>query len=373
MSYIFRDRTKDGTIRWWTSVLAISSKKATLLSFITFTLLAFYVNEAYERYAKAAKVWNGELQVLLHGIAAQFTIFWEEGTVHQGDKKRLIGHLAALPYALRSDLRQSKHIPEVKGLLSPADFVSMTFGKSMSLRAWSVTRAYYTKVAFRTDTLRPGSVQQGRMNLMIRQNMPAIESVIQTALHYRDRDMARQFTVLLNVWLFIWFVFLPFILVDFSGWLTIFWVPCIAISTLGMRDLAHDITYPYGNSINDLDLDTLAHDHAADVTSTYRTARLPSDTPHMPINSKSKSNDNLISSSSTEGSTSTETKDPNGHKPAMSIDNTVVMKSLVTPATKRVSPSVARRRLGRKQLRVALYAISKYQLLAIIVWNLIVM
>lgn len=373
LSYIFRDQSKDGTVRWWASVHMISSKQAALLSFITFTLLAFYVNEAYVRYAKAAKVWHGELQVLLHSITGQFKIFWENGAIHQRDKKRLIGHIAAMPYALKADLRHSKCIQEMKGLLSPEDLANMVFGKRMSLQVWSVIRSYYTKVAFRSDTLPSDSVQQGRMNLMIRQNIPEIESAIQTALHYRDSDMAPQFTVLLNVWLVLWFVFLPFMMIDFSGWLTILWVPCIAISTLGMRELAGHITHPYGNSLNDLDLDALAHDHAADVISTYRTARIPSETPYIQNSSKRTSNDSLMNSSSSEGNSSTETIDPKGQDPAMSIDGKIVMKTLVTPSTKRVSPSVARRRLGRKQLKVALYAISKYQLLGIIVWNLIVM
>lgn len=412
-SFLTRDQLKDHA-RWWISPLSLAANESAALSFITFNLLAFYVNASYNRYCNAAKIWEGELQWLLHSLMAEFRINWPSGAIHDRDQERLAGHIAALPYALRSDLRNSRDVREVLGLLSKEDYAKMVCAESMSVHVVSTIRAYYTKAAIRSETISSvNTVKQGRLNLMFRIDIPILESTIHKALHYRNIDIAPHFTVLLNVWLTIWFFFLPFILVEFAGWIAIFWVPLIAISILGLRQLAREIVQPYGNDWNDLDLDQVAHNLSADVISAYRTARIPSETPHLNLNgsypkedgnfdhsliaktsatssselSKARSTASSFSSFDSQSTSLTHSTVEGGksiystgkrnrtslHESIDPLDPTVqdeIEQKFLCSQTKRFSSATARRTIGTEQLKIAMQAMSRYDLLFVLSWSL---
>lgn len=60
---------------------------------------------------------------------------------------------------------------------------------------------------------------------------------------------------------------MPFALAEHcadTSWLTILWVSIIACSIIGLYRMVAELQHPFGNYINDLDIDALADDIVID-------------------------------------------------------------------------------------------------------------
>lgn len=270
ISYISRRRDLDDKVIWWRPFISVSPDVGIYVSLGSFTVLGFFVRAAFLRYDGAGNIWGDFLRGSCHTIASTFMSYWPANEVHVGDKKRILGHLAAIPVALKCDLRGSRDLRELRGLLSSSDVARILYARTMSTHCVTVVRSYYYKVMARRESIESSKVQGGRLNLQILAEMLLLERTVQNALFLHDVPIAPGFVNLLNALLVIFFGILPFVLAELCGWLTILWVAPIAYGLLGVYAVAREIQDPFGKDLNDLDLDTLTDEIVADVVSVYK-------------------------------------------------------------------------------------------------------
>lgn len=282
LSYVTRDKNPEEKARWWTSFISVSGNVTTHLSIAAFSLLSFYVRAAFSRYNIAGNVWFDCLRAYCHSLLSQLMSYWPKGELHKDDHRRIVGHLSAIPLVLKMELRQSRDVREIKALVSSSDLARIECADSMTVHCLDVVRAYFYKVMTRENTVgidkdnsaddssESMKMRPGRISLIMWNDLGAIESAIQDALHLNWYGIAPGFVNLLKMLLGLWFAVLPLVLAELSGWFTILWVPIISYGMLGMFSIAAELQDPFGNDLNDFDLDKEADHIASDLLDTYR-------------------------------------------------------------------------------------------------------
>lgn len=257
-------------------------------------LLGFYVKAAFSRYNRAGQVWGDDLRAACHSIGAHFSTLAPEGSWHSGDRERIFGHIAALPVALKMELRDERDILELKGLLSQQDIGRIHCADNMATHCLDVLRSYAAMAAHHQDDLAKKFKFANRMVVLFA-DIRKLEGVIRACTQLRDVRLATGFIVMLRALLAIWFVLLPFILAEHTGkfsifrmtheflsgplrkseeiltasfvtgWFSILWVTLIAYGVIGMYSVAEELQQPFGTDLNDLDLDELSNQIVEDI------------------------------------------------------------------------------------------------------------
>lgn len=282
ISYIVRNRDPREPARWWTSRISVSGHVTTHLSIAAFALLSFYVRASFVRYDIAGTVWYDYLRAYCHAILAQLVSYWSHDELHSGDHRRVVGHIAALPIVLKHELRHSRDIREIKALVSSSDLARIECAESMSAHCLDVVRAYFYKTMARVKDVgidkeqnknnkdSPRKFKPGRVTLVLWNDLIAVEKTVQDALHLNRYDIAPGFLNLLKTLLSLWFIILPFVLAEQTGWFTILWVSIIAYGLLGMFSVAAELQHPFGSDLNDFNLNKEADHIVVDILDTYR-------------------------------------------------------------------------------------------------------
>lgn len=178
-------------------------------------LLGFYVNVAFGRYHRAGDAWGDDLRAACHALAAQISTFAPAGTWHEGDVDRLLAHIAAIPVALKMELRHDRNIVELKGLLSQQDIGRMHCATNMAQHCLDVVRSYLTMGAYHDEFLVRPFLAACKLSLF--GDIMKLEDVIRTCILLRDARISQGFIVMLRSLLLIWFIILPFILAEVTG------------------------------------------------------------------------------------------------------------------------------------------------------------
>lgn len=268
ISFLSRDKTM--SVRWWVSNFSVSTDVGTYLSFLAFTLLGFYVNEAFARYNTAGNVWDYSLRKGCHIITNYFLSAVPADCVHNGDHSRLVAHIAALPLVLKAELRDSRDLREVSGLLSNADVGLIQRATSMSRHCLDVIVTYWCANLKRPVGPKCTLAHMSTRVQMLRSEIRSLELAVNKALFVKNFPIAPGFIIVLNALLGIFFLVLPFILAEVTGWLSILWVPIVAYGVFGMYKVAGELQDPFGTDLNDLDLDTMADKIAREVLFVFK-------------------------------------------------------------------------------------------------------
>ncbi|CAN8072672.1 unnamed protein product [Agarophyton chilense] len=262
LSYISRDRSEPA--KWWLSRISIDTSIATYVSFAAFLLLGFYVNAAFDRCKDAGISWADTLHSACHSLAVQFLTLFDDGAIHKGDHNRIIAFIACIPIVLKNQMRNSRDIREIKGLLSQEDLARVHCADNMSRYCVEVVKAYQLAAASRPEYAAQ-KITYGKRFIAMKREMGLLEKAAQQLIFLSAFPIAPGFVMLLNALLAIWFLILPFALAEISGWFTILWVSIIGYGVLGMYTIASEIEHPFGSDMNDLDLDSFARKIVEDV------------------------------------------------------------------------------------------------------------
>lgn len=229
-------------------------------------MLSLYVRAAYERYQDAGYVWFDRLPKVCHILASTWPSCVPSDAIHKGDHDRVLGHIAAVPIVLKHELRDSKDISELKGLLSKADIASILCAPNMSWHCLDVIRSYYMEVSCHQDRLhdRTGFFFGPRM-VRYQSQVDELEETLWKIDFLHKFSLSPAFIAMLNILIVIWVLLLPFILAESSGWFTILWVSLIGYGILGMHAIACELQQPFGTDLNDLDLDSIADGIVQDI------------------------------------------------------------------------------------------------------------
>lgn len=184
-------------------------------------LIAFYIQAAFSRYNDAGAVWGDNLRSACHSLASQFLALFPDGAIHEKDHERVIGHVAAIPIVLKNEMRDSRDLREIKGLLSNEDYCRVQQAENMTMYCVDVVRSYFFKVINYPDELKKPHIPGDRI-LLIKYEILALERIITKSSFLHGFEIAPGFVSLLNSLLAIWFILLPFALAESSGMVNAF-------------------------------------------------------------------------------------------------------------------------------------------------------
>lgn len=141
-----------------------------------------------------------------------------EGTWHKGDHDRALSHIAAVPLALKADLRESRDLREIKGLLSQRDLGRLQGAPGLAMHCIDVLRSYLIAGAARKELLwRPEGAQGGNRVAFFKNELVKLEKMVQQGTFLASFRVSSAFVALLKTMLWIWFALLPFALAETSG------------------------------------------------------------------------------------------------------------------------------------------------------------
>lgn len=166
---------------------------------------------------EAGNVWGDDLRATCHSLAAQWYLLAAPGTWHKGDHERVLSHLAAIPIALKMELRDKRDIRELKGLLSQQDLGRVLTAESMSSHCLDVIKAYYIAAQCRPEALSDPSELITDYRKSIKYELRNIEIALCRCKFLKAYPIAPSFMVLLRTILGIWFICLPFVLAETTG------------------------------------------------------------------------------------------------------------------------------------------------------------
>lgn len=204
---------------WWQNSMIITTDVLNGVSFGAFTLLGFFSAMAATRYHSGGSLWVQRIRPACHSLVSNLLRFYKDGAVHPDDIHRMVGIVAAIPLAIRAELRGSRDVRDISGLLSAEDFSAVICSENMCDHLFDVIRAYYLRIALIPDKLKVLDVSTPPRvrTAFIRLPLIDIENALGEARFLMAFDMSPAFRTLLGTLLFVWFALLPFLLFEFSG------------------------------------------------------------------------------------------------------------------------------------------------------------
>ncbi|CAN8066368.1 unnamed protein product [Agarophyton chilense] len=253
----------NGDCRWWCTPLAVDGNALSYVGFALFLLTSFRVSEAYGRYMEAVRVWTG-----IAGTVTSFTKYvvqaFPPGTFHRGDQERILGFLVAFAVALKRQLRGERDLRELKGVLIPEDLAELQNAPSMPSHCLYIISAYLLSAQRREDRL-----PQAFIVHLIRW-VADLAGAADTCMQIKTMPAPYSYISHLNTFLTLWLFFLPFALVETTGWLTIAIVAFISYGILGVVSNAAELEDPFGGDYNDLPLGKLSQSIQDEVSLIYK-------------------------------------------------------------------------------------------------------
>lgn len=229
------------------------------------------MDAAYSRYKEASEIWLSSLKITLHRISVVWSMQFTPNSHYTGDFKRVFGLLASLPIVLKHQVRDDRNLSELRGLLSKRDMGTILVADNMALRVVEMLKAHaveYTTYPARLSN--PSNVVIGCHTFSVMFSFRELESLIQRIDFLHTVPISSAFIRLSDALVFIWFLFLPFVFAEQSGWFSILWIFLIAYSILGLRHVAVELQQPFGTDLNDIDLDEAADTITRDILCVQR-------------------------------------------------------------------------------------------------------
>lgn len=206
---------------FWASQISISSSIIKAVGWAVFALLGFYVKEASSRYRQAQESWN-TMSHLLRQVARQFIQIFPKGTWHNDDRSRIIAHLVSYPIALKMYVRKERERAQLSGILTADDLEEVLAARSMPGHCLKVVRSYLTAIEsdcdttfFASVTTSPGSSFNRNF---VNRILDAIEGKTNCIVRILDFGPSCGYVNHLRTFMYLWFLFIPFSLVEESGW-----------------------------------------------------------------------------------------------------------------------------------------------------------
>lgn len=207
----------------WTSRASIPSFVSSATGWALFVLLSFFIREATKRYRAASTAFHN-VGMFLSYILRIISYNYPSGTWHPGDIDRIVRHIIAYPVALKMSLRNEREAGQLEQILHPDDVKDVIAADAMHTHCLRVVRAYSFSVvdekpthAFRfVDAKKnPGGSAATRYMIDV---LDQIDLEAQKATAIGEYRSSVAYVNHLNIFLYIWILFLPLALVKTSGW-----------------------------------------------------------------------------------------------------------------------------------------------------------
>lgn len=271
ISYVVKhavNYTRDGCV-WFCTPLALDATTHSYVGFALFLLLGFRVNESYSRYMEGMRIWTS-IAGTCTSTAKYFLQAFPPGMFHAGDRERMLGWLVAYPVALKRELRDERDLRELRNVLATEDLAELQNAPNMASHTLFVLSAYILRA--RTGERR---FPQTFLVHLIRW-IADLASAADMCIQIKRMPCAFSYVAHLRTFLALWLFFLPFTLVESTGWGTPLIVAFITYGIVGIELNAAELENPFGVDYNDLPLGRIVEEIQQGVKATYKASKVPS-------------------------------------------------------------------------------------------------
>lgn len=225
-----------------------------ILSFnvILSVLLVFRTNSAHERFWEGRKLW-GSLVNTVRNLARDIWIVIEElNPKDRADKEATLRLVVAFAFAMKLHLRRDPVNDELVPLMSTFEYLKLkdTAHPSLEIAFWIGDYLQNQYARERTNIFQLAALQKLVDDLV--DILGGCERILKTPVPVI-------YTILLKTLLVIYFLALPWELVDGLTWWTGPILTFIALILVGIDEIGAEIEEPFGHDPNDLPLDLICN------------------------------------------------------------------------------------------------------------------
>lgn len=263
----------------WTVHVPMNLATVRLLGLGVFSLLGYWMNDAYGRYRRGLEIWQTELRSKLDIVALQFAVTCRPGLWHKADRERIFSFLAALPIAVKLQLRDSRDVSELDGVLAQRDIEEIGEAADMTRHCLHVIHGYINSVD-KEDKLvfRGGKSPVGTTKYTLMYNMWAVESAIVECMSLKKFPLSASFTNHLHIYTAFWLALLPFALLGTSGLFSFLCLLPVGYSLIRLIGIGRELADPFGRDEDDVPMDTLCDEMKESIRNIYMSTKSgPSD------------------------------------------------------------------------------------------------
>lgn len=215
------EETNTMTTNFWNSRLGVSPSVPFAVGWALFVLLALYIREASHRYREGQTSFQrcgNMLRSTLRTIRQSYPL----GTWHPGDMDRIVAHMIAYPIALKMTLRGDRTPEQLSEILHPYDVSDVIASDVMHHHCLRVVRAY---ISVAEDDSREFNLSAtaatpagAAMRRSLTKMVDDIEATANGVVRISEFRPAAAYINHLRIFFYIWIMFLPLALVEFTGW-----------------------------------------------------------------------------------------------------------------------------------------------------------
>lgn len=256
-----------------------------------FLLLSFWTHDAYSRFERALRLWRVEVRPSLEWIANRVLLLTQQGFWHEGDHRRFTAHLAALPVAMKLHLREIDDTSQLREIVGDEDGDSFENDKRpFPTHCADVILAYLDSADAGDPSILPGTTEQGVecpfgiSRFFLQGDMWRVQRALWECVAINLSPTSPAFTLHLKVFVTIWVMLLPVVVVQRSGWLSFPFVLPIAYSVINLVHVSDNLRELFDDSEDSLPLDSLCKEIRDSVHRIYRKSRAGSQAYVMPGN-----------------------------------------------------------------------------------------
>ncbi|CAG9273841.1 bestrophin family protein [Paraburkholderia unamae] len=230
----------------------LSTVPFSLIGIALAVFLGFRNSASYDRYWEGRKLWGQMLNETRSLVREALTLplSADEAATH-GRARELVALLAALPHALRHQLRNTDPRADLESRLPPA-----VFERVMATRYRPATLMLCASEWVRREA-REGHLD-GYAVLAFEHNLNGLSDVIGGCERIVSTPLPFAYTVMIHRTVYFFCAMLPFGLVDSIGALTPIFAVFVAYAFMAHEAIAAQLEDPFGTEDNDLALNMMS-------------------------------------------------------------------------------------------------------------------
>lgn len=258
----------------WKTYMPFNAAIVGLISLGVFSLLGFWVNDAHGRYRRALDIWLFEMRTKIDTVAFQISVLCRPGLWHNKDRERLFSFLAALPYVVKMQLRETRDTTELEGLLARGDLDDLRRAQNLPRHCLHLVYGYLNSMdSADSQTFRGGSSPLSATIYPLYYNLWAVESMIAECEALKKFPLSVSFTNHLRVFSAFWLALLPLSLIGTGGLFSFICLAPVGYSLLRLLSIGKELSDPFGTDEDDVPMDMLCQEMKTSIQGIFMASR----------------------------------------------------------------------------------------------------
>lgn len=258
----------------WGAPFPLSSAVVNLISLGVFTLLGFWLNDTYNVLYSALDTWQVDLRTRLDVMALQLAVTCRPGLWHPADRERIFSFLAAVPVALKEQLRETRDLTELKGVLSPSDLHDLGRSSDMPRHCMNVLFGYLHSLDSDDCLGSPdGRNPMAATFMTLLQSARAVEAAISQCLILKKYPLSVSITNHLFLFAAFWLLVLPLTLIGKNGLFSFLCLLPVGYSLFRLLQIGNELLDPYGHDEDDVPMDVLCSEMQDSIFEIFNSSR----------------------------------------------------------------------------------------------------